>query len=158
MCCISYHCDVPHQEVNQCHRPESEVKPQVLVSHKTCFVAQACLQLAKHNSQPIRVSTASFGVRPHRKSKLIPKELQIISPLDNLNYTPTLFIMLSCCSRLKKSVHGGCYSKVGLPLIEYSSIVEQPLDLWTLTEQYKSAATGIIQNARYNTAAQVNKV
>ncbi|XP_035467924.1 arylsulfatase G isoform X1 [Scophthalmus maximus] len=50
--------------------------------------------------------------------------------------------------RLKRSVHGGCYSKVGLPLIEYSSIVEQPLDLWTLTEQYKSAATGIIQNAR----------
>ncbi|XP_029311793.1 arylsulfatase G [Cottoperca gobio] len=40
--------------------------------------------------------------------------------------------------RLKRSVHGGCYSKVGLPLIENSSIVQQPLDLWTLTEQYKS--------------------
>lgn len=50
--------------------------------------------------------------------------------------------------RLKRSVHGGCYSKVGLPLVENSSIVEQPLDLWTLTEQYKSAATRIIQNAR----------
>uniref|UniRef100_A0A3Q4AGU0 Arylsulfatase G n=1 Tax=Mola mola TaxID=94237 RepID=A0A3Q4AGU0_MOLML len=48
------------------------------------------------------------------------------------------------------SVHGGCYSKVGLPLIENDSIVEQPLDLWTLTEQYKSAATRIIQTARYN--------
>lgn len=50
--------------------------------------------------------------------------------------------------RLKGSVHGGCYSKVGLPLIENSSIVEQPLDLWTLTEQYKSAALRIIHNAR----------
>ncbi|KAM9336525.1 arylsulfatase G [Symphorus nematophorus] len=50
--------------------------------------------------------------------------------------------------RLKRNVHGGCYSKVGLPLIENSSIVEQPLNLWTLTEQYKSAATKIIQHAR----------
>ncbi|TKS90005.1 Arylsulfatase G [Collichthys lucidus] len=50
--------------------------------------------------------------------------------------------------RLKRGVHGECYSKVGLPLIENSSIVEQPLDLWTLTEQYKSAATRIIRNAR----------
>uniref|UniRef100_A0A8P4GEH6 Arylsulfatase G n=1 Tax=Dicentrarchus labrax TaxID=13489 RepID=A0A8P4GEH6_DICLA len=48
----------------------------------------------------------------------------------------------------QRSVHGGCYSKVGLPLMENSSIVEQPLDLWTLTEQYKSTATRIIQNAR----------
>ncbi|XP_068439184.1 arylsulfatase G-like isoform X1 [Clinocottus analis] len=50
--------------------------------------------------------------------------------------------------RLKRSAHGGCYSKVGLPLIENSSIVEQPLDLWTLTERYRSAATRIIHNAR----------
>lgn len=50
--------------------------------------------------------------------------------------------------RLKRNVHGGCFSEVGLPLIENSSIVEQPLDLWTLTEQYKSAAIRIIQNAR----------
>ncbi|XP_041671500.1 arylsulfatase G isoform X1 [Cheilinus undulatus] len=50
--------------------------------------------------------------------------------------------------RLQRSVHGGCYSKVGLPLIENSSIVEQPLDLWTLTKKYKSAAVRIIHNAR----------
>ncbi|XP_072230028.1 arylsulfatase G-like [Leuresthes tenuis] len=50
--------------------------------------------------------------------------------------------------RLRRSGHGGCYSKVGLPLIENSSIVEQPLDLWTLTERYKSAALRIIHNAR----------
>lgn len=43
---------------------------------------------------------------------------------------------------------GGCYTKIGLPLIENTSIVEQPLDLWTLTEKYKSAATRIIKNAR----------
>lgn len=50
--------------------------------------------------------------------------------------------------RLKRSASGGCYSKVGLPLIENGSIVEQPLDLWTLTEQYKSAALRIIRSAR----------
>ncbi|XP_074519014.1 arylsulfatase G [Halichoeres trimaculatus] len=50
--------------------------------------------------------------------------------------------------RLQRNVHGGCYSKAGLPLMENGSIVEQPLDLWTLTEQYKSAATRIIHNAR----------
>lgn len=62
-----------------------------------------------------------------------------------------LMLLLSW-SRLKRSGHGGCYSKVGLPLIENSSIVEQPLDLWTLTDQYKSTATRIIQNARYSSA------
>ncbi|XP_076616094.1 arylsulfatase G [Chaetodon auriga] len=51
-------------------------------------------------------------------------------------------------SRLKRSVHGNCQSEVGLPLIENSTIVAQPLDLWTLTEQYKSAATRIIKHAR----------
>lgn len=65
------------------------------------------------------------------------------------------YALLFSWSRLKRSVHGGCYSKVGLPLIENSSIVEQPLDLWTLTEQYRSTATRIIHNARYNTAAKV---
>ncbi|XP_037547281.1 arylsulfatase G [Nematolebias whitei] len=51
-------------------------------------------------------------------------------------------------TRLRTSKHGGCYSKVGLPLVENSSIVEQPLDLWTLTETYKSAALRIIHRAR----------
>ncbi|RVE59407.1 hypothetical protein OJAV_G00188330 [Oryzias javanicus] len=45
------------------------------------------------------------------------------------------------------SLHGGCYSTLGLPLMENSSIVEQPLDLWSLTDQYKSAALKIIHNA-----------
>ncbi|KAM4715655.1 arylsulfatase G isoform 1-T2 [Anableps anableps] len=50
--------------------------------------------------------------------------------------------------RQRRSVHSGCYSKVGLPLVENSSIVEQPLDLWALTEKYKSAALRIIHSAR----------
>lgn len=50
--------------------------------------------------------------------------------------------------RLQRDAHGGCYSKVGLPLIENSSIVAQPLNLWTLTGRYTSAALRIIQNAR----------
>lgn len=65
-------------------------------------------------------------------------------------------LLFCCCtlvswSRLKRSKQDGCFSKVGLPLIENSTIVQQPLDLWTLTEQYKSVATRIIQNARYKT-------
>ncbi|XP_027883615.1 arylsulfatase G [Xiphophorus couchianus] len=50
--------------------------------------------------------------------------------------------------RQRRSFHGGCYSKVGLPLVENSSIVEQPLNLWALTEKYRSAALRIIQSAR----------
>ncbi|XP_043959532.1 arylsulfatase G isoform X2 [Gambusia affinis] len=50
--------------------------------------------------------------------------------------------------RQRRSVHGGCYSKVGLPLVENGSIVEQPLNLWALTEKYRSAALRIIQSAR----------
>uniref|UniRef100_A0A8C5EN26 Arylsulfatase G n=1 Tax=Gouania willdenowi TaxID=441366 RepID=A0A8C5EN26_GOUWI len=42
----------------------------------------------------------------------------------------------------------GCYSKMGLPLIENNTVVEQPLNLWTLTEKYISAALRIIHNAR----------
>lgn len=54
--------------------------------------------------------------------------------------------------RQRRSGHGGCYSKVALPLVENGSILEQPLDLWALTEKYKSAALRIIRSARYNTA------
>lgn len=75
-----------------------------------------------------------------------------------LTFTHSIYfvftILLFSCSRLKRTVHPGCYSKVGLPLIENSSIVEQPLNLWTLTERYKSAALGIINNARYDTTAK----
>lgn len=53
---------------------------------------------------------------------------------------------------------GGCYTSIGLPLIENTSIVEQPLNPWTLTDKYKSAATGIIKNARCNTAAEESVV
>ncbi|XP_077360083.1 arylsulfatase G-like isoform X2 [Festucalex cinctus] len=41
-----------------------------------------------------------------------------------------------------------CYSKVALPLIENGSIVAQPLDLWTLTQQYEAAALRSIRRAR----------
>lgn len=47
---------------------------------------------------------------------------------------------------------------MGLPLIENSSIVEQPLDLWTLTEKYKSAATKIIHHARYRSFPNVEEI
>lgn len=66
-----------------------------------------------------------------------------------------LFLYFVLMSRQRRSRHDGCYCKVGLPLIENTTIVQQPLDLWRLTEQYKLAATRIIQNARYNTTARV---
>lgn len=44
--------------------------------------------------------------------------------------------------------HESCYSKVALPLMENVSVVQQPLDLWTLTETYKTAALRLIHNAR----------
>ncbi|KAG5262601.1 hypothetical protein AALO_G00276830 [Alosa alosa] len=42
----------------------------------------------------------------------------------------------------------GCYTDVALPLYENQSIMEQPLDLWSLTEKYTSAAVRILHSAR----------
>ncbi|XP_054610980.1 arylsulfatase G-like isoform X2 [Dunckerocampus dactyliophorus] len=50
--------------------------------------------------------------------------------------------------RSRRSINGGCYYQVGLPLMENSSIVEQPLNLWTLTAQYQSAALRIMHEMR----------
>ncbi|KAG5854283.1 arylsulfatase G-like [Anguilla anguilla] len=47
-----------------------------------------------------------------------------------------------------RQTHGGCYSKVALPLFENLSIVEQPLNLWTLAERYKQTAINIIRSSR----------
>ncbi|KAJ7984787.1 hypothetical protein DPEC_G00358400 [Dallia pectoralis] len=44
--------------------------------------------------------------------------------------------------------HSSCYSKVALPLFENGTIVEQPLDLWRLTQQYTSTALNVISKAR----------
>lgn len=53
-------------------------------------------------------------------------------------------------------MRGGCDSSVGLPLLENGSIVEQPLDLWTLTDRYESTALRIIRNARYTCRTMSN--
>ncbi|KAI1896650.1 hypothetical protein AGOR_G00096950 [Albula goreensis] len=44
--------------------------------------------------------------------------------------------------------YGRCFSKVALPLYENLSIVEQPLDLWTLAERYTQTAIRIIRSSR----------
>lgn len=67
-------------------------------------------------------------------------------------YNFVCVVFFHCC-RLTEE-RGGCYTSIGLPLIANTSILEQPLDLWTLTEKYQSAATRIIKNARCNTAAK----
>ncbi|KAL0983899.1 hypothetical protein UPYG_G00134520 [Umbra pygmaea] len=51
-------------------------------------------------------------------------------------------------NRLKRADHRSCYSKVALPLIENTTIVEQPLDLWRLTQQYTSTALDVLAKAR----------
>ncbi|XP_062859177.1 arylsulfatase G [Trichomycterus rosablanca] len=59
------------------------------------------------------------------------------------------FDLPSCppCDRTKHKSrkHGGCDTQTGLPLFENQSIIEQPLDLWDLTELYaKAAATQML--------------
>ncbi|XP_015211594.2 arylsulfatase G isoform X1 [Lepisosteus oculatus] len=44
--------------------------------------------------------------------------------------------------------HKECYSRIALPLFENLRIVEQPLNLWTLAEQYTQKAIDIIHHAR----------
>ncbi|XP_058262089.1 arylsulfatase G isoform X4 [Hemibagrus wyckioides] len=62
------------------------------------------------------------------------------------------FDLPSClpCEQSKHSSRkgGGCDTKTALPLFENQSIVEQPLDLWTLTEKYAKAAGTQILTAR----------
>ncbi|KPP64304.1 arylsulfatase G-like [Scleropages formosus] len=41
----------------------------------------------------------------------------------------------------------GCYSKVALPLFENLTIIEQPLDLWTLAEMYTTTAVRILHRS-----------
>ncbi|KAG7325139.1 hypothetical protein KOW79_011455 [Hemibagrus wyckioides] len=59
---------------------------------------------------------------------------------------------LPSCLPCEQSKHsrkgGGCDTKTALPLFENQSIVEQPLDLWTLTEKYAKAAGTQILTAR----------
>ncbi|KAF4085127.1 hypothetical protein AMELA_G00113730 [Ameiurus melas] len=59
------------------------------------------------------------------------------------------FDLPSCfpCAQSKHNSRkdGGCDTKIALPLFENQSIVEQPLDLWDLTEKYsKAVATQIL--------------
>ncbi|XP_063077779.1 arylsulfatase G [Engraulis encrasicolus] len=42
----------------------------------------------------------------------------------------------------------GCYTDVALPLYENRTIIEQPLDLWSLAQKYTSAAVRILHSAR----------
>ncbi|XP_026861843.2 arylsulfatase G isoform X2 [Electrophorus electricus] len=59
------------------------------------------------------------------------------------------FNLPSCspCGKYRRK-HGGCDTKIALPLFENQSILEQPLDLWNLTGQYAKAASRQILTAR----------
>lgn len=52
---------------------------------------------------------------------------------------------------------GGCDTKIALPLFENQSIVEQPLDLWDLTEKYAKAVATQILTARYVTYESIHQ-
>ncbi|XP_026861846.2 arylsulfatase G isoform X5 [Electrophorus electricus] len=60
------------------------------------------------------------------------------------------FNLPSCspCGKYRSRKHGGCDTKIALPLFENQSILEQPLDLWNLTGQYAKAASRQILTAR----------
>ncbi|KAI5623231.1 arylsulfatase G precursor, partial [Silurus asotus] len=59
---------------------------------------------------------------------------------------------LPSCFPCEQSKHSrkdaGCDTKIALPLFENQSIIEQPLDLWELTEKYAKAAATQILTAR----------
>ncbi len=45
--------------------------------------------------------------------------------------------------------HEECYAKVALPLFENETIIEQPLDTWSLKDRYATAAVNQIFTARF---------
>lgn len=71
------------------------------------------------------------------------------SPHDNFFFFYIMHgVILYCRSRERERQQTDCYSKVGLPLMENSRVVEQPLNLWNLTQQYRSAALRTMREAR----------
>lgn len=52
--------------------------------------------------------------------------------------------VISSCSPTNKD----CYTDVALPLFENLTIIQQPVDLSSLVEQYMEAAARFIQQAR----------
>lgn len=63
---------------------------------------------------------------------------------------------LRFCMRLKyveksslNRKHEECYTKVALPLFENETIIEQPLDTWSLKDRYATAAVNQIFTARF---------
>jgi len=50
------------------------------------------------------------------------------------------------CSPARK--HEGCYTQVALPLFENETIIEQPLDTWSLKDRYARVAVKQIFTAR----------
>ncbi|XP_051524145.1 arylsulfatase G isoform X2 [Myxocyprinus asiaticus] len=74
----------------------------------------------------------------------------------NSSYNPVHRVMtwaaltnqaLTFPAALPASKHEGCYTKVALPLFENETIVEQPLDTWSLKERYATAAVTQILTA-----------
>ncbi|XP_028843892.1 arylsulfatase G isoform X2 [Denticeps clupeoides] len=55
---------------------------------------------------------------------------------------------LPSCPPCERVGGRGCGPEAGLPLFENQTIVEQPLDLWDLTDRYASAAVSVLHRAR----------
>lgn len=68
-----------------------------------------------------------------------------------------LISLLKSVQFLHSRKDGGCDTKIALPLFENQSIVEQPLDLWDLTEKYAKAVATQILTARYVTYESIHQ-
>lgn len=153
--------DVPGYNLPQCHPCDSPSGPQVIrcveilssISHSHISVLQG-KKNSHSSSLVLKLSLCFISVGVWKTFS--PSKEYVSLKTYSLFWITAATCLICCCtlvfwSRLKRHKHDSCFSKVGLPLLENGTIVQQPLDLWTLTEQYKSAAARIIQNARYNT-------
>lgn len=64
-----------------------------------------------------------------------------------LKYEVCKYVKYVKCWLYRK--HEGCYTQVALPLYENETIIEQPLDTWSLKDRYARVAVKQIFTARY---------
>ncbi|XP_019902293.2 arylsulfatase G isoform X5 [Esox lucius] len=109
----------------------------------TCSPSRAALLTGRHglrNGVTHNFAVGSVGGLPL-------SETTLAEILHQNGYYTAMIVQIQHY-RVSKAGHSSCYSKVALPLFENETIVEQPLDLWRLTQRYTSTALDVILKAR----------